>query len=659
MDFSREREPDRGWSNCADASSSDGRNGVTARRAAHAFNRWSFWLAVSVSLGASAGAPAGNSWSLKPYRVLLVVDRWADPASQVISSDKDPFQPVAALLKAWSVPFDIFRLDQQTFGAGYLFERSGRVRYGAVVWLADASSYANKNMAGLADAVAAGTSLVAVASRFQDPALEQILGLKFKENYRAADSLEIGAAHFITREVAEQKTTNGEFGAPLWVEPRGAQVLLRQGRHPLLTVRQPTPDTAAVWMATPNFPALRDSPYWRSLFFRSIVWSLGYAVTPGVDYAHRILLMCDDWGAADKSFLSYWRYQTVSEELMRENVIPPLARRKAVISANVVTGFVDRKTHRVISPWGQKFTDAYGVLQDYTSTQRALKVAAAAGVLEIQSHGWTHMQPDLDAPPGPWWTADLEGEASASGWYEEFEDSRRGAEAPALSQLFILKRSLDYLREDFGARPLSVIIGGGAWSKSYQNHSARVAAQAGFGLFDINERYFYLDWDMALDMAGISTGKTHAYDRHLRLEDWPSHPDGPLVIIFHDRDISLQHDFVERMLAAIPIDMGFVSMNQYIGILHAAIDSPASESWQLQFRFDDPYCAYFGKHASSWKLVLADPLLEKIRSVRAVTVAVDGQPPVRMNTAALGSEPVAIEIPAGLGAHSWTLAPAQ
>jgi len=613
-----------------------------------------------VSLVASAAAPpADSSWSLKPYRVLLVVDRWADPASQVIASGKDPFQPVAALLKAWSVPFDIFRLDQQTFGAGYLFERSGRVRYGAVVWLADAPSYANKNVAGLADAVAAGTSLVAVASRFQDPALEQILGLKFKENYSATDSLAMGPAHFITRELAEQKTANWEFGARLWVEPQGAQVLLGQGRHPVVTVHQPSPDTAAVWMAAPSFAALRDSPYWRSIFFRALVWSLGYVVTPDVDYPHRILLMCDDWGAADKSFLSYWRYQTVSEELMREKVIPPLARRKAVVSANVVTGFVDRKTHRVMSPWGQKFTDAYGVLQDYPSTQRALKAAAAEGVLEIQSHGWTHMQPDLDSPPGPWWTADLEGEASAGGWYEEFEDTRRGTEAPALSQLFILKRSLDYLRQDFDARPLSVIIGGGGWSQSYQNHSARVAGQAGFGLFDINERYFYLDRDLALDMAGISTGKTHAYDRELHLEQWPPHPDGPAVIIFHDRDISLQHDFVSRMLAAIPSETAFVSMNQYIGILHAAIDAPASEGWQLQFRFDDPYCAYFEKHPSSWRLVLADRLLEKIRSARAVTIVVDNQPPVRLNGANLGREPIVFEIPAGLGAHTWKLAPAQ
>src|SRR5207247_10320996 len=42
----------------------------------------------------------------------------------------DLFQPVAALLKAWSVPFEILRLDQQHLDVSSLFERSGQVRYG-------------------------------------------------------------------------------------------------------------------------------------------------------------------------------------------------------------------------------------------------------------------------------------------------------------------------------------------------------------------------------------------------------------------------------------------------------------------------------------------------------------------------------------------------
>jgi len=115
------------------------------------------------------------------------VDRWKDLASQLITSENDSFQPVAALLQAWSVPCEIFRLDQQTFGVSYLFERSGRVRYGALVWLADGSSYADKNVAALEEAAQAGTSVVVVGSRFLDAALERLLGLKFRETGVSGD----------------------------------------------------------------------------------------------------------------------------------------------------------------------------------------------------------------------------------------------------------------------------------------------------------------------------------------------------------------------------------------------------------------------------------------------------------------------------------------
>ena len=608
-------------------------------------------FALLVCATGTLGQQPATSPTFKPYRVLVVVETWGDPASQVIT-EKDTFQPVVALLKAWSVPFDILRLDQQNISAGYLFERSGGVRYGTVLWLADEPSYAGKNLDILTEAVHSGTSFVVAVSRIADPALERILGIKYKADYRAADPLLVEHAHFITRETVTQAAdVYGSRG--FWVESGGAEVLIRQGQHPVLTVRQRRPDTAAVWISAPDLRALRDSPYWRVIFLRSLMWSLGYLVLPDLDYARSILVMIDDWGCADKAFLSYWRYPTVTEELMRENVIPVLAHYHAVASANVITGYVDRKTHRIIAPWSQKFTDVYGIQQDYASTRRGLKAAVEAGVLEIQSHGWTHMQPDLDSPPGPWWTADLEGEASVGGWYEEFEDSRRGLEAPALTQLFHLRRSLDYLREDFGARPLSIIVGGGGWSKSYANHSARIAAEAGFGIFDINERYFYLDRDMSLDMAGISPGGTHQYDRKLNPEWWPAHPDGPYVLLFHDRDISLQHDFVERTFQALPKDTMTISINHYVAVLHAGIE--AATGLQLDFQYDEPYCAYFKDHPSSWRLLLADPLLDRIKQASAIHMVVDGRVRDTRITSELLRRPLPIQIPAGLGRHTWEL----
>ena len=590
---------------------------------------------------------------LKPYRVLVVVAAWGDPASQLIG-EADAFQPVAALLKAWSVPFDILRLDQQNLGASYLFGRSGAVRYGAIVWLADLPSYTGQNLAVLTDAVQHGTSIIVAASRFTDPVLERILGLHYRADYRAPDKVVRGPVHFITRELTNDLKPGREQSLHIWVECRGAQALISQGRHPVLTVFQPSPYAAAVWVGAPDLRSLNDSPYWRNIFQRSLLWGLGYLVLPDVDYSRRVLVMIDDWGAADKSFLSYWRYQSVTEQLMRDKVIPVLAQHHAIVSANVVTGFVDRKTHRVLSPWSQKFTDDYGVEQDYASTQRGLKAAVEAGVLEIQSHGWTHMQPDLDSPPGPWWTADLDGEASVGGWYEEFEDTRRGREAPVIAQLFHLKRSLDYLREDFGARPLSVIIGGGGWSKSYQNHSARVAAQAGFGLFDINEDYFYLDRDLALDMRGISPASGHQFDGELHPEAWPPHPDGPFVLLFHDRDISLQHDFVERTFNALPKDAVTLSMNQYVGILHAQVTS-ASEGIEFGFQYEEPYGAYFRNHLSSWRLLLSDPLIDKIHQSTTANMIVDGRMAGLINTSPLTERPMLIQLPAGAGTHSWKL----
>jgi len=612
-------------------------------------------------LGASLGGAqqAGSQWALKPYRVLLVVDRWEDPASQLITSEKDSFQPVAALLKAWSVPFEILRLDQQTLGASQLFERTGKVRYSTVLWLADSSSYAGKNVAALEDAAKAGTSVLVLDSRCLDPALESVLGLRFKEPYSSTNPLEIGAPHFITEGLV-QKTTSGEFDSRFAMEPRDSQILISQQRHPVLAVRQIDHDTSAIWIGVPHLKDVTGSPYWRGLLFRSLIWSLGYLVTPEADYSHRLILALDDWGTADKGFLSYWRYPTLSEAVIREHLIDPLTKRRAVMAANIITGYVDRNSKRILVPWAQKFTDRYGVLQDYGSTRRGLLAAVAAGVLDIESHGWTHMQPDLDSPPGPWWKADLDGEASAIGWYEEFSDRRRGREAPALTQLFHLNRSLDYLREDFGERALSIRAGGGAWSRSYVNHTGRIAAQAGFGLFEAGTEFnFYLDRDMVLDMAGAIAGASHGHEQPLNAHNWPTHPDGPIMLTAHDRDIALQPDFLDRLFEQLPQGNETLGMNQYIAVLHTGIESLAGGEWRLAFHLEEPYCDYFKKHSSAWRLWLAGGLQQQLKTAPFVEVSVDEAPPVRVQTSEALRQPLRIEIPPGARDHVWKLSPAR
>src|SRR5437016_2808225 len=109
-------------------------------------------------VGPAAGEGRATTWAIKPYRALLIVDRWSDPTSTLVDHEKDDFQPVAALLKAWSVPFDVLRLDQQHLDSTYLFDRSGDIRYGAVIWLADLPSYKDQNTVSLEEAAQRGTS---------------------------------------------------------------------------------------------------------------------------------------------------------------------------------------------------------------------------------------------------------------------------------------------------------------------------------------------------------------------------------------------------------------------------------------------------------------------------------------------------------------------
>ena len=76
---------------------------------------------------------------------------------------------------------------------------------------------------------------------------------------------------------------------------------------------------------------------------------------------------------------------------------------------------------------------------------------------------------------------------------------------------------------------------------------------------------------------------------------------------------------------ALPPGLETMSMNQYVGFLHASIRSMANEDWELTFQYDQPYCAYFASHSSSWQLWLADALRERLTASGSLSATVDGQ----------------------------------
>src|SRR5581483_3748067 len=106
----------------------------------------------------------------------------------------------------------------------------------------------------------------------------------------------------------------------------------------------------------------------------------------------------------------------------------------------------------------------------------------------------------------------------------------------------------------------------------------------------------------------------------------------------------------------LPKGVTTIGMNQYVGILHTRIDS-LTDAFGLRFQYDEPYCAYFKDHPSSWRLLLADWYLEKAMRTAAMSVVVDGRPVTTIDTSKLPDRPIVIQVPAGMGSHIWMLEP--
>src|SRR5574340_662953 len=93
-----------------------------------------FRIGAGLLLAAALVTGAASQTTSLPYRFLLVIsDQWKDPASYVVEG-ADEFPMVASLLKAWNLPFEILRLDQQRLDRYHLLERDGRPRYGTIIW---------------------------------------------------------------------------------------------------------------------------------------------------------------------------------------------------------------------------------------------------------------------------------------------------------------------------------------------------------------------------------------------------------------------------------------------------------------------------------------------------------------------------------------------
>jgi len=571
-------------------------------------------------------------WS-KPYRFLIVIsDQWNDPSTYIVEGNSQ-FATVAGLLKTWGLPFDILRLDQQRLDNYHLLDREGQPRYGTIIWIANPDAAESRDLKLLDTLVRDdGVNLVALGDAVRTPEIASLTGVAHLSEYALIENLRIAREHFITRELkGREQEFLGRGGRRRGdkVSVMGATVLATRGPLPFLTIREFAKGGRVVWLDAHRPSDQMRIQVVRDLFKRCLVWAQRYTLY--AEYPKSIVMEMHDMGTSDKTFLPYWHYRTLSEAEIRTAIIEPLKRRDAVLTQVVNTGFVDRKTQRVLNPWEQtKVLDELDgkTIHDYSSTKRGLDAGQREGVFEIQSHGWTHMLPDLDSPPGPFWNAPLDGVATL-GWDNEFSDRIRKQEIPAVTQKLHMERSIEYLQQDFGVTPLFIRPGGGEFSPTWVNHTGRIAAQLGFGLTRLATLY-YLGRDRVIAL-GLVPQIGWAYDKQPSSKEVPWTVDGPVFLAFHDRDVAMDKSAVERLLDEIGDGVRYMTAGEYCAYLHAEVERDTAEADRLSLAvsYDDHYCRYFASHASTWTLHLSDEMRNSLKA----------------------PEKQAVFIPKGLGRH--------
>jgi hypothetical protein len=626
-------------------------------------------------------APDASFPHLRPNRVLVVAGvQMRDEA--VIRAAWD-FGDIVALLKLWGVPFDIMRLDLHRMELADFADTAGRAKYGAIVWTArrqDDHPWSPQDYRVAAQAVTnLHIGFIAVGNKIQEKPIQDILGLRYRDFGEFEDPVTVGpAAHFVTRGLEKESVAASEAfedgGAMVSIEDPSAAVLAKAGRWPQLVARtvDAASRTRAVWIGGNPDGVFRTVPFFIKVLRRALVWVRGYGFTK--DYGKSVVLRMDDPGSSQSAYFKSWDYAQLDEAAVRGLVLEPLRARKAPLGVGYCPGYPWIADRTVRPSAYVDFTDSQGVRQNIASGRAGWLAGMKEGLIEIQSHGLTHMAPDLDTPPPggkSWWDGSWTDEWPTEGWYREFYDERRDREVDEATQLTLLRKSADWIERDFGRRPLVFIPGGYAISGDWfvegetenemvdgkprlsyippyigETFTYKLAAQAGYGLA-LDEGAHYLGPDYVISLGPCSVNNLPGcFARGV-----------PAVRYFHDRDLRLDPGYLPRLLTEIDRDAHFMSMDEWVGYLHARldVDAPAPDSLRLTFACDPPYGRYFADHQAVWTFDLSDDLLEDLKRLGPVFVSLDGADARAVEAASYFSEHLTLTFSGGAGRHALTI----
>jgi hypothetical protein len=238
---------------------------------------------------------------VKPYRVLLIISKqWKDPRSFLVSGGGE-FQTMVTLFKSWGIPFDILRLDQVAMDPNQFTDFLGHPRYGAILWDAP-DEISSSDAALITDSVEKlHISLIAIGDRIQQPAIQQLLGIRYKGEWMHSSHPMADGQSFLLRGLPTDLRAEGPKVIAMQrvqVDVTDAHALAKAGDMPQITERELANDTRAIWIGGDVDQMLLYQPM-RTALRRSITEAIGYALVK--TWTNDIVLTMDDLGNAQNS----------------------------------------------------------------------------------------------------------------------------------------------------------------------------------------------------------------------------------------------------------------------------------------------------------------------------------------------------------------------
>jgi hypothetical protein len=635
-----------------------------------------------------------QDYNVKPFRVLVIIgDQWTDPMSYNIDPRRvrgTDFLDVVNMLKIWGVPFDILRLDEQRLQINRFLDGEANPNYGCVIWMADPDKLKgySANYQTLKRAVEEyGISMIALFDNIKSKQVADLAGLEYynvKEIMLdgTAGKFTITGEHFITSEAKDlilpdrKQAANISIPTPDGTTPNRSEfgedyttvnivnckakdyvrVLGSIGQVPQFVVRDVNKDTKVVWIGVGK-DWFRKYPDMRRIFRKALVYSIGYGLFND-NFENGFIFIMDDVGCSEHAWSLKWHYPTPPRDTLLKYLIEPLEQYGFMMVQNITPGFANPEKQIIESPWKVKpFKDIFGNWQDYGSTKEGLDEGLKRGVFEIQSHrAWSHMNWDLDSPPGPWWGGPVDGEMSLENWYNEVVDVRRGYKpVPSNDLLFIYKMGIDAIKKSFGVVPLSAEVRPGSEMREGTHggdDNGRIAAIAGLGV----SRECYVGFDRTIEFNMMMPQQFTCHDIDLTAQtDYPDDLTG------RGWD-TIQKMTTEQLIAAkiagarrIDLhnnlnwidsrkDKHWMGFNEVCAYLHTIIAVAEKNINSIELIYDDHYCKYFEKKPSMWTLELSDSFRDDLGN--KASVSIDG----KKGNLVLGSIQL-LEIPAGIGTH--------